>query len=175
MSVRSSGSCGEQTGQIVPSIKLGFQAHHDQLYPHWWSKITTFHDDIVKWKHFGHRSPVNSPHKGQWRGALMFSLICAWTDSLVNNRDTSDLRYHRTHYGNTVMLIFIRGILILVRWYIYIEIVSTGTIWKKLFRNDINLANQTVLKGDVYTKGVERAQPWLMIMIRFQYTIGYWR
>ena len=24
-----------------------------------------------------HRSPVNSPHKGQWRGALMFSLICA--------------------------------------------------------------------------------------------------
>ena len=25
-----------------------------------------------------HRSPVNSPHKGQWRGALMFSLICVW-------------------------------------------------------------------------------------------------
>ena len=24
------------------------------------------------------RSPVNSPHKGQWRGALMFSVICAW-------------------------------------------------------------------------------------------------
>ena len=24
-----------------------------------------------------HRSPVNSPHKGQWRGALMFPLICA--------------------------------------------------------------------------------------------------
>ena len=24
-----------------------------------------------------HRSPVNSPHKGQWRRALMFSLICA--------------------------------------------------------------------------------------------------
>ena len=23
-----------------------------------------------------HRSPVNSPQKGQWRGALMFSLIC---------------------------------------------------------------------------------------------------
>ena len=28
-----------------------------------------------------HRWPVNSPHKGQWRGALMFSLICA-----LNNR-----------------------------------------------------------------------------------------
>ena len=24
------------------------------------------------------RSPVNSPYKGQWRGALMFSFICAW-------------------------------------------------------------------------------------------------
>ena len=24
-----------------------------------------------------HRSPLNSPHKGQWRGALMLSLICA--------------------------------------------------------------------------------------------------
>ena len=43
------------------------------------------HDDVIKWKHFLrywpfvriiHRSPVNSPHKGHWRGALMFSLIC---------------------------------------------------------------------------------------------------
>ena len=25
----------------------------------------------------GYRLPVNSPHKGQWRGALIFSLICA--------------------------------------------------------------------------------------------------
>ena len=41
------------------------------------------HVDVIKWKHFPrhwpfvrgiHRSPVNSPHKGQWRGALMFSL-----------------------------------------------------------------------------------------------------
>ena len=28
---------------------------------------------FVRWIH---RPPVNSPHKGQWRGALMFSLIC---------------------------------------------------------------------------------------------------
>ena len=43
------------------------------------------HDDIIKLKHFPHywpfmqgihQSPVNSPHKGQWRRALMFSLIC---------------------------------------------------------------------------------------------------
>ena len=41
----------------------------------------TAHDDVIKWKHFPrywsfvrgiHRSPVNSPHKGQWRGAFFF-------------------------------------------------------------------------------------------------------
>ena len=44
------------------------------------------HDDVIKWKHFPrcwsfvrrvHRWSVNSPRKGQWRGAVMFSLICA--------------------------------------------------------------------------------------------------
>ena len=43
--------------------------------------------------------PVNSPHKGQWRGALMFSLICACTNGCANNRDAGDLRRHRAHYS----------------------------------------------------------------------------
>ena len=64
------------------------------------------HDDVIKWKHFPrywpfvrgiHRSPVTSPHKGQWRGALMFSLICVWTKNWVNNRETGDLRRYRVH------------------------------------------------------------------------------
>ena len=38
------------------------------------------------------------PHKGQWRGTLMFSLICVWTNGWVYNRHTGDLRRHRTHY-----------------------------------------------------------------------------
>ena len=49
-------------------------------------------------------SPVNSPHKGQWRGALIFSLICAWTKGWVNNLDAGDLRRHLAHYNVTVML-----------------------------------------------------------------------
>ena len=53
-----------------------------------------------------HRSPVNSPHKGQWRGALMFSLICAWIYGWVNNRDAGDLRRHRAHYDIIVMECF---------------------------------------------------------------------
>ena len=50
-----------------------------------------------------HRSPVNSPHKGQWRGALMSSLIWTWIKGWVNNREAGDLRRHRVHYDVTVM------------------------------------------------------------------------
>ena len=47
--------------------------------------------------------PVNSPHKGQWRGALMFSLICARINDWVNNSEAGDLRRHRGHYDVSVM------------------------------------------------------------------------
>ena len=69
-------------------------------------------DDVMKWKYVPRYwpfvrgilwSPVNSPHKGQWRVALMFSLICAWINSWVNNREAGDLRRHRAHYGVIVM------------------------------------------------------------------------
>ena len=46
---------------------------------------------------------VNSPHKGQWRGALMFTLICVWINGCVNNREAGDLRRYCAHYGVTVM------------------------------------------------------------------------
>ena len=50
-----------------------------------------------------HRSPVNSPHKGQSCGALMFSLICTWINSWVNNPEVGDLRRHRAHCDVSVM------------------------------------------------------------------------
>ena len=46
---------------------------------------------------------VNSPHKGQWRGTLMFTLICARINGWVNNREAGDLRRYRTHYDVIVM------------------------------------------------------------------------
>ena len=64
----------------------------------------------------GHRSPVNSPHKSQWRGAFMFSLICAWINRLVNNRETGDLRRYRAHYGVIVMIVF-KVIVEIIVWY----------------------------------------------------------
>ena len=45
----------------------------------------------------------NSSHKGQWRGALMFSLICVWINGWVNSREAGDLRRYRAHYDVTVM------------------------------------------------------------------------
>ena len=45
----------------------------------------------------------NFPHKVQWRGALIFSLICAWANAWANNRDAGDLRRHHAHYDVTVM------------------------------------------------------------------------
>ena len=71
------------------------------------------HDDVIKWKHFPrywlfvrgiHQSPLNSAHKGQWRGALMFTMICASKNGWVNNREAGDLRRHRFHYGVIIML-----------------------------------------------------------------------
>ena len=72
----------------------------------------TLHDDVIKWIHFSHywpfvsgiyRSPVDSPHKGQWHGALMFSSICAWANDWANNRDTGDLGRHCAYYDVTLM------------------------------------------------------------------------
>ena len=70
-----------------------------------------FHDDVIKWKHFPRNwsfvRGMNSPHKGQWCGALMFSLICVWINGWVNNREAGDLRRHRGHYDDVnVMLVW---------------------------------------------------------------------
>ena len=50
-------------------------------------------------------SPVTGefPHKGQWRGALMFSLICTGINGWVNNHEAGDLRRYRAHYDVIVM------------------------------------------------------------------------
>ena len=84
--------------------------------------LALHHDDVINWKHLPrywpfvrgiHRSPVNSPHKGQWRGALMFSLICIWINDWVNNLEAGDFRRHRGYNDVTVMTI---TYLLLVCW-----------------------------------------------------------
>ena len=78
-----------------------------------WAVYLNHHDDVIKWIYFPrywpfvrriHRSPVNSPHKGQWRGALMCSLVCVWINGWVNNGEAGDLRRHRPHYDAFLMI-----------------------------------------------------------------------
>ena len=86
--------CGEYTGHRYPAIcawsaqlKYVMTSWNGNLFPCYWPFVRGIR-----------RSPVNSPHKGQWLGALMFSLICGWTNGWANNRDSGDLRRHRAHY-----------------------------------------------------------------------------
>ena len=82
-------------------------------------RVYLYHDDVIKWKRFPRywpfvrgirRSPVNSPYKGQWRGALTFSLICAWINACVSNRGAGDLRRNRAHCDVIVMTTWYRQI-----------------------------------------------------------------
>ena len=91
---------------------FGVRVQNANYHMHW-SKPSSIHDDVIKWKHFPrywpfvlgiHRSPVYSPHKGQWRGALMFSLIYVWINGWVHNGEDSDLGHFRAHYDVTVMM-----------------------------------------------------------------------
>ena len=81
--------------------------NHHNLYFHfrtWWRhQMETFSTLLALCVG---NSPVNSPHKGQWCGAMMFSLIYAWINGWVNNCEAGDLRRHHAHYGVTVMTTF---------------------------------------------------------------------
>ena len=83
----------------LPYGMLNFVAH----YHTWWRhQMETLSEQLALCA--GNSPvPVNSPHKGQWRGALMFSLICVWINGWVNNREVGDLRRHRGHYDVIVM------------------------------------------------------------------------
>ena len=66
--------------------------------------LWNFHDDVINWKPFPpfwcfvrgiHRSPVNFPHKGLWRGALMSSLICTRINGCYRIGRTSSQNWGR--------------------------------------------------------------------------------
>ena len=113
-----------------------------------WSLMPTSHDDIIKWKHIPrywpfmrgiHRSPVNSPHKGQWRRALMFSLICAWTNGWPNNRDAGDLRRRWFELPSCSLWYHCNGDIMSITE-------STGTGEAHLFKDGFKAETQSVHK-----------------------------
>ena len=109
--------------------------------------FSLMHADVIKWKHFPrywpfvrgiHRSPVNSPHKGQWRGALMFSLICVWINGWVNNHKAGDLIRYRAHYDVIVMSTGKQFVIIQTVWNAYIP-TSLTRCGLMMPRGDIDL------------------------------------
>ena len=74
-------------------------------------QMRSTHDDVIKWKYFFR---VTGRVWGEFTGHrwiprtnasdAMFSLILAWINSWVNNREAGDLRRHRAHYDVTVMM-----------------------------------------------------------------------
>ena len=111
----------------------------------WSTCVTWMHGDVIKWKHFPrywpfvrgiHWSPVNSPHKGQRRGAMIFSLIFAWINGWVNNGEVDDFRRHHGHYDVIAMvqceiahvnkgtIIDLMSVTYISRWYNRYNIIS---------------------------------------------------
>ena len=85
-------------------IDLVYEKTHPgpaRFYKWWRHQIETFPRYLCEGIY---RSPVDSPQKGQWREALMLSLIFASTNGWANSRDASDLRRNRALYGVIVMI-----------------------------------------------------------------------
>ena len=83
-------------GRIKISLGVGLLA--------WWRHQMETFSALLAFCAGNSPVPVNSPHKGQWRGALMFSLICVWINGWVNNREAGDWRRHRGHYDVNIMV-----------------------------------------------------------------------
>ena len=110
------------------------------------------HDEIIKWKHFPrhwpfvlgiYRSPMNSRNKGQWRGALIFSLICAWINGCINSRKAIDFRRHHAHYDVIVMILVVlwmirRGLcfVLMTSWKHIIDVLLNQ---QKLYTNTVEM------------------------------------
>ena len=83
---------------------------------HWWRHQMEIFSALLDLCAGIHRSPVNSLHKGQWRGALIFSLICVWINGWVNNREAGDLRRYRVHCDVIVMHLWCNMMYLLRLW-----------------------------------------------------------
>ena len=92
---------------IVPFTETGMLLFWWNFHHPWWRhQMETFSALLAI---CAGNSPVSGefPHKGQWRGALMFSLIFTRINGWVNNREAGDLRRFRAHYNFNVMAVCI--------------------------------------------------------------------
>ena len=125
---------------------------HNVCYPKVFCRIRT----KPWWRHqiyltrywpFGrgiHRSPVNSPYKGQWCGALVFPSICAWINGWIINHEADNLRRHRAHY-NIIVMSCLRVRPLLSMTFLYNANVTCMCIDGTLLANKIQINNHWTL------------------------------
>ena len=92
---------------IATDTSLVPNRRHDNYVYQWWPRCMTPYGAMrpldIDAEHYNNASKNILCHKGHWRGALMFSLICAWINGWENSRMVGDLRRHRAHYDVIVM------------------------------------------------------------------------
>ena len=86
--------CGHQRPVVV--TKFTWWRHEMEYFPRYWSFVRGIHWLVTR---------EFLAHKGQWRWALVFSLICVWTSSWTNSENAGDLRRHRTQYDVIVVML----------------------------------------------------------------------
>ena len=113
---------------VLVCYQLNFIQIHDIMKS--WNR-NIFRVTGTLWGESIYRWPMDSPHEAQWRGALMFSLICTRINGWVNNRDAGDMRRHRAYYDVIVIslfhctvhqtIIYLRDVFY-IRWRIYVAL-----------------------------------------------------
>ena len=88
---------------LYTSWSRSFRRWSDELRDQPWCRHQMETFSALLALHEGNRPAAGGIPRGQWPGALMFSLICAWTRGWANTRDAGDLRRHHGHYVVTVI------------------------------------------------------------------------
>ena len=95
------GSCLLKISEMKPRQ---LSLHHKmKKFTSWWRHQMETFSALLALCERNPRSPVNYPHKCQWRGGLMLSSICAWTNGWATKLDAGNLRRYRAYYDVTVI------------------------------------------------------------------------
>ena len=108
----------------------------------WWRQQTETFSALLT------RSSVNSPHKGQWRGVLIFLWSAPSIKGWVNNREAGDLRHHRAHYD----------VIVILSWHENLHLPKTSS---NLFQNNIRY-NGAIIWSKIRTAAFNPG-PWFNI------------